>query len=225
MNDRLLGARLRAGDDSALAEIFDQLGPLVFGLARRLTGSPAMAEDVMQEVFTALWTQPDRFDPERGSLRAYLGLMSHRRSVDAVRRSSRRQLRENKVGGLVPAAGVQEDTAEATAVSESVRAALAQLPGDQRRAVELAFWQQVSRIAEIPHCRSSIFPTWLTGAGRVWMSVGQFVAITSWESKSVIDTGSPQHGHSPPRPILRMKVQQSGQRCSPSARLPQSSHS
>jgi RNA polymerase sigma-70 factor, ECF subfamily len=141
MNDRLLGARLRAGDDSALAEIFDQLGPLVFGLARRLTGSPAMAEDVMQEVFTALWTQPDRFDPERGSLRAYLGLMSHRRSVDAIRRSSRRQLRENKVGGRVPAAGVQEDTADATAVSESVRAALAQLPGDQRRAVELAFWQ------------------------------------------------------------------------------------
>ncbi len=141
MDDRTLGARLRAGDDSALAEIFDQLGPLVLGLARRLTGSSSMAEDIMQEVFTSLWTQPDRFDPERGSLRAYLGVMSHRRAVEAVRRSSSRRRREEKVGGLVPATGVQEDTAEATAISESVQAALGQLPDDQRRAVELAFWQ------------------------------------------------------------------------------------
>jgi RNA polymerase sigma-70 factor (ECF subfamily) len=155
MDDGLLAARLRAGDDSALAEIFDQLGPLVFGLARRLTGSPAMAEDVMQEVFTVLWTQPDRFDPERGSLRAYLGVMSHRRAVDAVRRSSSRQRREDKVRGLGPIAGVQEDTADATAISESVRTALARLPDDQRRVVELAFWQgmthqEVARALGIP---------------------------------------------------------------------------
>jgi RNA polymerase sigma-70 factor, ECF subfamily len=155
MDDGLLGARLRAGDDTALVEIFDQLSPFVFGLARRLTGSSSMAEDVMQEVFTSLWTQPDRFDPERGSLRAYLGVMSHRRAVDAIRRSSSRQRREEKVGGLVPTTPVQEDLADAAAISASVQAALAQLPEDQRRTVELAFWkgmthQEIARSLGIP---------------------------------------------------------------------------
>ena len=87
-------------------------------------------------------------------------------------------------------------------------------------------WPQLSRIASGNSPLPIIdFPHLVDGAGRVGVSVGQFVAITSWESKSVIETGSPQHGHSPPRPILRMKVEQSGQRCSPSARWPQPSHS
>jgi RNA polymerase sigma-70 factor, ECF subfamily len=155
MDDRVLGARLLAGDDSALVEIFDRLGPFVVGLARRLTGSSSMAEDVMQEVFAALWTQPERFDPDRGSLRAYLGVMSHRRSVDAIRRSSSQQRREEKVASQDAAAAGHEDTADVTAIAESVQAAVAQLPQDQRRAVELAFWQgmthqEIARALGIP---------------------------------------------------------------------------
>jgi RNA polymerase sigma-70 factor (ECF subfamily) len=81
--------------------------------------------------------------------------MAHARSVDAVRSSSSRQRREQRVDGLQPATGTQDDTADATAVSESVRAALAQLPEDQRRAVELAFWQgmthqEIARALGIP---------------------------------------------------------------------------
>ena len=55
MQDALLVKRLCAGDDSALAEVFDRYGPLVLGLARRVTGNQATADDVLQEVFTALW--------------------------------------------------------------------------------------------------------------------------------------------------------------------------
>jgi RNA polymerase sigma-70 factor (ECF subfamily) len=100
-----------------------------------------MAEDVLQEVMSSLWSQPDRFDPERGSLRAYLGVMTHRRSVDAVRRAASQRQREERVDRLASGARIQEDCAEATATAESVHAALASLPDDQRQAVELAFWQ------------------------------------------------------------------------------------
>ena len=62
--------------------------------------------------------------------------------------------------------------------------------------------------------------------GGLWVMVGQSAVITSsCASSSVIATGSAQLGHSPPRPILRMKVAQSGHRCSPTARVPQRSHS
>ncbi len=139
VQDRLLAERLRAGDDSALAEVFDRHGAFVLGQARRVTGSTAAAEDVVQEVFTALWSQPDRYDPDRASLRTFLGVLAHRRAVDAVRSSARRQARED----VFEAAGVPaewRDVADATAVAETVRCAIERLPEDQRRAIELAFW-------------------------------------------------------------------------------------
>jgi RNA polymerase sigma-70 factor (ECF subfamily) len=139
VQDRLLAERLRAGDDSALAEVFDRHGAFVLGQARRVTGSTAAAEDVVQEVFTALWSRPDRYDPDRASLRTFLGVLAHRRAVDAVRSSARRQAREDvfEAGG-VPAEW--RDLADATAVAETVRCAIERLPEDQRRAIELAFW-------------------------------------------------------------------------------------
>src|SRR6478752_3463966 len=95
--DGLLVARLAAGDDEAVGELFDRYAPFVLGLARRVTSNTVIAEDVVQEVFTALWTDPGRFDPNRGSLRAFLGVQAYRRAVDAVRRDSRRRAREERV--------------------------------------------------------------------------------------------------------------------------------
>lgn len=139
VHDGLLAERLRSGDDSALVEIFDRHGAFVLGQARRITGSTATAEDVVQEVFTALWSRPDRYDAERGSLRTFLGVLAHRRAVDAVRSSARRAAREDRFETTgVPAEW--RDLADSTAVAETVRVAIERLPDDQRRALELAFW-------------------------------------------------------------------------------------
>jgi RNA polymerase sigma-70 factor (ECF subfamily) len=139
--DAVLVARLAAGDDEALAEVYQRHCPLVFGLARRLTGDSSTAQDVTQEVFVTLWQQPERFDPERGSLRAYLGVHAQRRAIDAMRRDSRRVDREHRHHRLNPTAMTAPgDTAECSELSGVVRAAIKKLPAEQREAVELAYF-------------------------------------------------------------------------------------
>ena len=139
--DAVLVARLAAGDDEALAEVYQRHGPLVFGLARRLTGDSSTAQDVTQEVFVTLWRQPERFDPERGSLRAYLGVHAQRRAIDAMRRDSRRVDREHRHHRLNPTAPhTPSDTAECSELSDVVRDAIKKLPAEQREAVELAYF-------------------------------------------------------------------------------------
>lgn len=150
--DAMLVARLTAGDDDALAEVVDRYGGFVLGVAKRVTGTPSVADDVLQEVFTELWRSPQRFDPERGSLRTYLGVQAHRRAVDAVRRDARRRTREERYEALSyrPAARGVDET-EASTLQQVVRAAIDRLPEDQRQVVDLAFWQgrSCSEVAEM----------------------------------------------------------------------------
>src|ERR1700722_16341484 len=81
--DSFLVARVAAGDEEALCEIWNRHAPMVFGQAKRLTTSSPTAEEVTQEVFVALWTHPERFDPSRGSLRTFLSLDTRGKSIDA----------------------------------------------------------------------------------------------------------------------------------------------
>src|SRR4029453_1924280 len=85
--ERDLRARLTAGDPRALAEAYAQFSPMVYGLAARVTGDRAAAEDVTQEVLLHLWERPWVLDPDRGRLRAWLATMAHHRSVDLLRRA------------------------------------------------------------------------------------------------------------------------------------------
>jgi RNA polymerase sigma-70 factor (ECF subfamily) len=138
--DGRLVARIVAGDEEAIAEAFDRYSPFVFGLARRVTGDGAMAEDVVQEVFTTLWAHPERFDEARGSLRAFLGVQSHRRAVDLVRRDARRTAREGRheeVNYSPASVGADADPA---GLVDLVRRAIDRLPTAQRQAVELAYF-------------------------------------------------------------------------------------
>jgi RNA polymerase sigma-70 factor (ECF subfamily) len=155
--DALLGARLAAGDDHALAEVFDSTAGAVYGTALRVLGDSASAEDVVQDVFVELWTRPDRYDPGVGSLRTYLTVLARHRAVDLLRSELRRLARQERHHRL--AAGQrQESPGESVAAAETagvVREALTTLPDGQREVVELAYFQglsyrEVAVVAGIP---------------------------------------------------------------------------
>ena len=140
--DVSLVARIAVGDDRALRMVYERYSPLVYGLARRVTASTAHAEEITQEVFVYLWQNPDRFDAERGTLRAFLGALTHRRSVDEVRRSTRRVAREDRVGTDATTLEMFDvgDGIERSQTAERVRAAVSSLPDQQREAVLLAYF-------------------------------------------------------------------------------------
>src|SRR5260370_19652619 len=92
--------------EDALAEAFRRHAGAVYALARRVLGDATSAEEVVQEVFLRLWNTPDRFDPDRGSLRAFLLAQAHGRSVDLVRAdTSRRRRAERQALASASAAG------------------------------------------------------------------------------------------------------------------------
>jgi RNA polymerase sigma-70 factor (ECF subfamily) len=139
-------ARMVAGDESALGAVYDQYGPLVHGIAVSLVGAD-QARDITQEVFLRLWRQPEAYRSEQGSLRTFLAVMARRRAIDELRRSGRRAAREERVArddraGTAQPSSVPdvEEAAMALIASDRVRAAVARLPPEQRRAIELAYF-------------------------------------------------------------------------------------
>jgi RNA polymerase sigma-70 factor (ECF subfamily) len=141
----LLIARLAAGDDRALAEVFDELGAAVHATALQILGDPA-AQDVVQDVLVDLWCHPQRYDDSLGSLRTYLTLRARHRALDILRSELRRAGREERHTRLLPAPRPptpSEEVAEADTAT-TVRAAVRRLPPDQRRVVELAYFGGLS---------------------------------------------------------------------------------
>jgi RNA polymerase sigma-70 factor, ECF subfamily len=125
----------------ALAEAYRRHAGAVFVLARRVTNEAAMAEEVTQEVFLRLWNAPDRFDPGRGSLRSFLLAQAHSRAVDLVRSESSRKRRESQDVQRTAESGYDvEREVWDLAVADNVKAAMTELPVDERRAIELAYF-------------------------------------------------------------------------------------
>jgi RNA polymerase sigma factor (sigma-70 family) len=132
--------RILAGDDSAMAEVYDQFSAVVHGVAVRLVGA-SRAADICQEVFVALWDHPERFDPARGNLRSFLVTIGRRRCIDHLRRHGRRESTEERATRARPAATPSVDEAAiALLAGQRVRDALAHLPAPQRAAIELAYF-------------------------------------------------------------------------------------
>jgi RNA polymerase sigma-70 factor, ECF subfamily len=127
----------------ALAEVFRRHGGAAHRLAQRVLGSGGRADEVVQDVFVGLWTAPERFDATRGSLRSFVLMRTHTKSVDVVRSESARREREQREAAaqstVQPGYDVEREVWD-IAVADRIRQALARLSDDERRAIELAYF-------------------------------------------------------------------------------------
>jgi RNA polymerase sigma-70 factor (ECF subfamily) len=145
-SDEGLVASIRERDAEALGLLFDRYAPAMLALGRRMLGH-GEAEDVVSEVFWEVWDKPDRYDARRGSVKSYLMLVMRSRCLDRLRSRKARPDRSglpfenNRHADDVPgpAAAVEQDEARA-----QVREAVDELDADQRRAIELSFYEGLS---------------------------------------------------------------------------------
>lgn len=140
-SDTVLALAIARYDQSALAEAYRRHAGAVFGLARRLLVEPALAEEIVQEVFLRLWNDPTRFDSERGTMRSYLLTQTHGRSVDLLRADTSRRIREERDARRTAESDydIEHEVWDLT-TSEHVRKSLDALPDDERRPIELAYF-------------------------------------------------------------------------------------
>jgi RNA polymerase sigma-70 factor, ECF subfamily len=140
-DDAALVRAVERGDQRALNAIYDRHVDACFGLARRVVVERALAEEVVQEVFVRLWRQPQRFDPERGSLRSFLLAQVHGRSVDLLRAETARRAREERDARReITAMDDIERRVLDLAQADAVRSALESLSPGEREAIELAYF-------------------------------------------------------------------------------------
>ncbi len=146
------------GETEAFGRLYDLFAPAVWQVVKRVVRDSRLSEDVTQEVFVQLWQNASKFDPERGSGRAFTLTLAHRRAVDAVRKEQTYRDASERSARLEPVTTPSPDAAR-LALSRldrtSVRAALASLSAPQRRCIELAYFgglsqSQIASTLDIP---------------------------------------------------------------------------
>jgi RNA polymerase sigma-70 factor, ECF subfamily len=156
-DEELMGL-VRDGEVQAFEVIFDRHAAAAFSLAYRMCGRRAAAEDIVQDAFLSLWRSGSGYDHRRGSVRSWVLSVVHNRAIDAFRRQGSRDRRD------VPDEGITERLAAPDATDAEVqrrddarqlRTALDELPPDQRRVIELAYFggfthSQIAEMLNLP---------------------------------------------------------------------------
>jgi RNA polymerase sigma-70 factor (ECF subfamily) len=140
-SDASLVISISRWEEAALAEVYRRHAGAVYGLARRVLTNVQVAEEVVQDIFLRLWSNPQRFDPARGSLRSFLLTQTHGRAVDLLRSESARRLREEREVRQSAVAGydIEHEVWDLT-VAEQLREVVTALPAAERAAIELAYF-------------------------------------------------------------------------------------
>ena len=144
------------GDATALMALYDRYNRLAFGLAYRILGNPSLAEEAVQDAYLQVWNRATSFDVARGSnVRGWLMTIVHNRSIDIRRRDIDQKPRHVPLEDAENQLSVPDVWGEVSAnlTQETMRSAVATLPQDQRRTIELAFFEGLSHgeIAEREH--------------------------------------------------------------------------
>ena len=148
-DEAALVERIRSGDETAMADMYDRYSGIVYGVALRVLGNTTAAEDVLQEIFLQLWRNPNAFDANRGKLPAWLAVITRNRAIDHLRKRPP----EDDIEDLHISTGVnlEGEAAQRLAVGK-IRNVLAQLPQEQRRPLEMAFFEGMTHTEIAAKC-------------------------------------------------------------------------
>jgi RNA polymerase sigma-70 factor (ECF subfamily) len=151
----LIGAR----DPEAFEVFYDRHGGVAYSLAYRIVGERAAAEDVTQEAFISLWRTGARFDAGRGSVRSWMLSIVRNRAIDALRSKAGKAPKltydDDAVLERRPSEQLTDDEAMRRETASEVRGALGQLPGEQSKVIELAYFggfthSEIARMLGVP---------------------------------------------------------------------------
>jgi len=135
--DAALLARVSRGDEPAMAALYDRYSRVVYSVALRVLRDAAAAEDVLQEIFMQVWRSPESFISARGSLAGWLAVVTRNRSIDSLRRKRPTEQVEDVVLAMP---GNLAEEGERNIMMERARVILATLPLEQRKTLEMAFF-------------------------------------------------------------------------------------
>jgi RNA polymerase sigma-70 factor (ECF subfamily) len=156
-DEALLVQGIRSGDRNALGEVYDRHAPVALAVALRIVADRQQAEDLVHDAFVTAWQKIDRFDPARGSLRSWIVAIVRNRAIDRLRanRPSMEIGEADERSLLQTGPNPTWDDALARLGGAQLRAAVAELPTEQRDAVELAYfgghtYREIATLTGVP---------------------------------------------------------------------------